>query len=192
MIHARLRPLAVICLLAALALPAAAGAHRRNGCAYARTAAGAASRAAVRHAVLCLINQQRRRHGLSRLRENPRLDRSAQGWSRTMARHREFTHGIDFAARISAVGLRWGTAGENIATGFASADQVVAAWMASTGHCRNILSPDFSLVGTGVVDRSLAGPGSHGATWTQDFALPLGARMPSHNWRAADGCPYRI
>ena len=35
-----------------------------------------------------------------------------------MVAFRDFTHGADFAARISAVGFHWSSVGENIATGF--------------------------------------------------------------------------
>ncbi len=101
----------------------------------------------------------------------------------------DFSHGADFAARISAAGFRWMAAGENIATGFQTPRAVVRGWMASTGHCENILNPTYTSVGTGVVDR-VVGSGGSGATWTQDFALGMGHRAPSHNTGPANGCPY--
>ena len=61
-----------------------------------------------------------------------------------------FSHGTNFAARISAVGYVWRAAGENIATGFQTPRGVVNAWMASTGHCQNILNPTYGNVGTGI------------------------------------------
>ena len=100
-----------------------------------------------------------------------------------------FTHGGDFAARISAVGFRWSNAGENIAAGFQTPASVVRAWMASPGHCRNILSPLFIDVGTGVRLSARSGSGGAG-TWTQDFGLPVGARRPPGNAGPANGCPY--
>lgn len=196
------RLLATFAVLLALLLPAVAGArtrhhrhhrtHHATHCRGANRSARHASRAALKRAVVCLINQQRRRHGLPALREDRRLDRSAQRWTNTMASHREFTHGTDFAGRISAAGVNWGAAGENIATGFATPRQVVDAWMASPGHCANILSPLYSLVGTGVVRRDVPPARRRTAAWTQDFALPMGARQPSGNWGAANGCPYRV
>lgn len=138
---------------------------------------------------MCLINEQRRAHGLPRLRESRRLDRSAQGWTDTMVRDGMFTHGSDFAARITAAGFTWSTAGENIATGFPTPRSVVDAWMASTGHCQNILSPSYADVGTGVDNHGIRGYGGP-ATWTQDFALPQGASPPSNNSGPAAGCPY--
>jgi uncharacterized protein YkwD len=67
---------------------------------------------------------------------------------------------------------------------------VVKAWMASKGHCQNILNPQAREVGTGVSDASIAGYSTLAGTWTQDFALLMGQHAPSGNWAAAEGCPY--
>lgn len=158
-------------------------------CPGADTRTASLTQGEARRAVLCLINQQRRRHGLPPLSESARLDRSAQGWTDYMVRTGRFTHGADFAARISAVGFAWGSAGENIATGFVTPRQVVRGWMGSQGHCSNILDPTYASVGTGVDTRPLGRFG--GATWTQDFALWMGHRAPSRNYGPARGCPYR-
>jgi uncharacterized protein YkwD len=139
--------------------------------------------------VVCLINKERTARHLPALRENGLLDRSAQGWTDQMVATGDFTHGADFAARISAAGFHWRAAGENIATGFETPRAVVNGWMASTGHCENILNPTYSSVGTGVVGRVVSF-GGVGATWTQDFALGMGRRAPSHNTGPASGCPY--
>jgi uncharacterized protein YkwD len=167
-----------------------ASAHRR-GCRHAHTRIAAASRAQLQRAVVCLINRQRAERHLPRLHANQRLNRSAQGWTNRMVRTDSFSHGADFAARISAVGFDWSRAGENIATGFHTPAAVVRAWMASPGHCQNILSPSFADVGTGVSGRPIAGAGGNG-TWTQDFGLPMGHRAPSGNSGPAQGCPYHV
>jgi uncharacterized protein YkwD len=163
---------------------------RGPGCARAHTRIAATSRAALQRAVVCLIDQQRRERGLPGLREDARLNRSAQGWTNTMISRRNFSHGADFAARISAAGFHWSTAGENIATGFSTPAAVVRGWMASTGHCQNILNPRFRDVGVGVSRRAVPGYASGGGTWTEDFGLPLGQSPASGNWGPAQGCPY--
>jgi uncharacterized protein YkwD len=163
------------------------GAHR---CAAAHTTIAHASRARLQRAVVCLINHQRHAHGLPSLRENQRLNRSAQGWTNVMVTHRDFSHGADFAARISAVGFDWSNVGENIATGYTTPARVVAAWMASKGHCQNILNPQYRYVGTGVSERSITGYSTLAGTWTQDFGLLMGQHAPSGNWTAAEHCPY--
>ena len=178
--------LSAIGMAAGLATPAAS-AH--GACALAHTPISQASRPAMQSAAVCLINRQRARHHLPRLHENRRLNRSAQGWTNTMVRHGGFTHGANFSARISAVGFNWSMVGENIAAGFDTPASVVSAWMASPGHCRNILSPSFMDVGTGVSGRSVPGAGGRG-TWTQDFGLPMGAHPPSGSTGPMNGCPY--
>ena len=101
-----------------------------------------------------------------------------------------FTHGANFAARISAVGYSWRAAGENIATGFATPRTVVQAWMASPEHCANILDPTYENVGTGVSPRAVRGWAPGGGTWTQDFGLGMDQSARSANFGPARGCPY--
>jgi uncharacterized protein YkwD len=170
-----------------MALASAATAHAR-GCTYAHTTIHSASRAQLRHAVLCLVNRERSARRLPSMVANGRLDRSAQGWTNEMVTHRDFTHGADFASRISAVGFNWSNVAENIAAGFQTPASVVRAWMRSTGHCQNILSPVYRMVGTGV---STGAPGgSDRGTWTQDFGLWMGQHPASGNFGPAGGCPY--
>jgi uncharacterized protein YkwD len=164
----------------------AKGADR--GCAHAHARVAETPRSQLQRAVVCLINQQRTRRGLPRLRESQRLNRSAQGWTNQMVRHDFFSHGANFAGRITAVGFDWSMAGENIATGFPTPAAVVRGWMGSPGHCRNILTPSFLDVGVGVSRRGL--PGGGPGTWTQDFGLPMSAHAPSGDWGPANRCPY--
>lgn len=182
-------PVATTCGLVLTVFAPAAAAHG-PGCADASTPIAAASRPQLQRAVVCLINRQRTERGLPALRSSRLLNRSAQGWTNAMVKHGTFSHGADFAARISAAGFNWSMAGENIATGFRTPTTVVRGWMASTGHCQNILSPAFADVGTGVSDRSIAGSSSLAGTWTQDFGLPMGAHARSSNAGPASGCPY--
>jgi uncharacterized protein YkwD len=175
-----------------IAFAPSAAARAKRGCKHANTRIGATSRRVLQRAVVCLINRQRTERHLPRLHMNRRLNRSAQGWTNEMVRYESFSHGADFAARISAVGFNWSDAGENIATGFRTPAAVVRGWMASTGHCQNILNPVFADVGTGVSERSIAGFSSGAGTWTQDFGLKMGANAPSGNWGPASGCPYNV
>jgi uncharacterized protein YkwD len=168
--------------------------HRRaraaSGCANANASVGDASAEALRASVVCLINQQRVSRRLPALRASRLLDHSAQDWTNAMVSSDVFSHGTNFSSRISAAGYVWRTAGENIATGFQTPAGVVRAWMASTGHCQNILNPTYGNVGTGVSRRTVSGWASGAGTWTQDFALSMYKSPPSANWGPADGCPY--
>jgi uncharacterized protein YkwD len=168
----------------------AAAAHGSSSCQHANSPITATSKPDLQNAAVCLINQQRTQRHLPPLHTDQRLNRSAQGWTNMMVSRAAFTHGADFAARISAAGFNWSTAGENIATGYTTPAQVVSGWMASPGHCQNILSPSFADVGTGVSARSSDGSARSDGSWTQDFGLQMGAHAPSNNFGPARGCPY--
>jgi uncharacterized protein YkwD len=159
-------------------------------CPNADTPATSASLADMRAAVVCLINQQRNAHGLPSLKVSAKLNRSAQNWNQWMVGSGQFTHGNNFAGRISAVGYNWQTAGENIATGFTTPRSVVNAWMASPDHCRNILDPNFRDVGTGETPAAVGSWASQPSTFTQDFGLLMSQSAPSHNTGPQNGCPY--
>ena len=111
-------------------------------------------------AVLQLVNEARRRGGTCgqqrfgpspSLAWNDRLAAAALAHSRDMAEHDYFDHvdrsGAAVAQRASQQGYRWRAVGENIAGGQGSPQQVVAGWLASPGHCANMLSPDFTEMG---------------------------------------------
>src|SRR5581483_7332161 len=128
--------MAVLLPAAACAAPASASPARHHhaaraarACANANTPAASAPTAAMRNSVVCLINQQRAAHGLPPVRQSSLLDRSAQLWTSVMVTTGDFWHGINFSARITAVGFVWRDAGVNIATGFPPQASVVRAWM---------------------------------------------------------------
>jgi uncharacterized protein YkwD len=58
-------------------------------------------------------------------------------------------------------GVNYKSAGENIAQGQRTPQEVVQAWMNSPGHRKNILSRDFTHIGVGYE--------SQGNHWTQMF-----------------------
>ncbi len=144
----------------------------------------------LRTAVVCLVNRERVSRGLPALTENARLDFSAQLWTNWMVSNNPFTHGDDFAGRISDTGYEWQMAGENIATGYDTPAQVLAGWMASTDHCRNILDPGFRDLGVGVNASPVADYASGPATWAEDFGLDMNANALSTNTGPQNGCPY--
>lgn len=160
-------------------------------CPNATTPALGAAAATMRAAVLCLVNQQRVDRGLPALTESSALDTSAQSWTDEMVSTGVFSHGTNLAGRIAAVGYDWWYAGENIATGFATPQSVMSAWMASLGHCQNILNPNYANIGTGINPNPVGTDVADAATWTQDFGLLMSATAPpSTNTAPMDGCPY--
>ncbi|MDC0666326.1 CAP domain-containing protein [Nannocystis radixulma] len=95
---------------------------------------------------------------------------AARGHSKDMGVNNFASHvgsdGSTFTERITAAGYAWTTAGENIAGGYSTAAQVVNAWMASTGHCNNIMNGNFTDLGVGYY-YSKSAPFKY--YWTQDF-----------------------
>jgi uncharacterized protein YkwD len=70
-------------------------------------------------------------------------------------------------ARAEAAGYDWRALGENIAWNSVTPEDVVAGWMRSPGHCKNIMNPSFTEIGVAYVQIA------DGQTWwTQDFGRP--------------------
>lgn len=105
------------------------------------------------------------------LRMDPALRCAARLHSADMAAHDAFDHAGDDGSsaleRIAAAGYVSSTAGENLAAGSPDATGTLAQWMASDGHCSNVMNPGFDDAGVGYHPG-----GSHGHLWTQDFAAP--------------------
>ncbi len=90
-----------------------------------------------------------------------------------MAQRRTLTHegadGSTAAERITRAGYQWQGSGENVAAGQRSPEAVVAAWVASPGHCVNIMEPRFTEMG---VAFALAPEENPPIYWAQEFATP--------------------
>lgn len=69
------------------------------------------------------------------------------------------------ADRIDAAGYVWASIGENIAGGYAGIDAVVAGWVKSPGHCKNLMTARFTEVGLACV------PGTEAGTFSNYWAL---------------------
>jgi len=162
---------AALAVAAALAAPAAANA----ACAGADANPNDVSTAAAQHTTLCLLNAERRSHGLRPFRDNARLTRASQRYALVMSRRNIFDHG-DFVGRIKAArylkGARSYTLGENIAWGswdYATPANIVDAWMHSPGHRANILNGRFREIGLGVARGAPVGGQDRGGTYVTDF-----------------------
>jgi uncharacterized protein YkwD len=128
--------------------------------------------------VLALINDERRRGAVcgherfgaaAPLRMEGRLKRAADAHSDDMVSRSFFGHqnpsGESPFDRIARAGYRYRTAGENVAAGQRSPQQVVQAWMDSPGHCRNIMNASFTETGIGHTRAT----DIYGHYWTQTF-----------------------
>lgn len=115
--------------------------------------------------VIRLVNEARAANGLQPLTANWELSRVARYKSQDMADRGYFSHtsptyGSPFQM-IRAFGLSFRTAGENIAYGQRTPQQVFQGWMNSSGHRANILSASYTQIGVGYV--------ADGHYWTQMF-----------------------
>ncbi|WP_223885134.1 CAP domain-containing protein [Nocardia colli] len=117
--------------------------------------------------VVSLTNAERAKAGCSPLKAESHLTQAAQGHSEDMAAGGFMDHNSskgDPGDRISAAGYRAQTWAENIAAGQRSAEEVVKAWMNSSGHRANILNCGLKDIGVGY-----AKGGNGTPYWTQDF-----------------------
>jgi uncharacterized protein YkwD len=106
--------------------------------------------------VVAAMNEQRAQLGLRPLREEPRLDAAAADRMRDMEDLGYWSHeSPDGRSPFLWLKVRHYTyrfAGENLANGFESMEQLITGWMESKGHRENILSPDYEDCGVAVID----------------------------------------
>ena len=118
--------------------------------------------------VLDLVNAERTKRGISALTLDSNLSSVATKKSQDMVNKNYFDHtsptyGSPFDM-MKQFGISYRTAGENIAKGQKTPQEVVTAWINSEGHRKNILNPNFTNLGVGIAKDS------KGTTyWTQMF-----------------------
>ncbi len=105
---------------------------------------------------------------------NGQLQQAAAGHSIDMATRNYFSHtsldGRTMADRVNATGYPWRNLGENIAAGYPTVSAVVDGWMASDGHCANIMNPAFQQVGVACVPSSTS---TYSSYWTMNLGRPF-------------------
>ena len=118
-------------------------------------------------ALLHLLNQARRQHGLPPLVTNGVLRTAARSHSREMALGGFIGHGSpsfgSFLDRLGAVVRAGVLVGENVTCAI-TITQAETAFEASPGHLQNILEPRFRSAGIGIAT------GAPGLLVTEDFA----------------------
>ncbi len=86
------------------------------------------------------------------LASNAALDAAALAHSNEMAALRYFSHqgqdGSQVGDRAKRAGYHWQHIGENIASGMRTPEDAVAGWVASPGHCANLMNPAFTDMGS--------------------------------------------
>jgi uncharacterized YkwD family protein len=119
-------------------------------------------------AVLKLVNAERAKAGLKALKMSEELRSIANLKSRDMGEkgyfdHNSPTYGSPFQM-LQDFGVHYRAAGENIAAGQKTPEEVMNSWMNSSGHRANILNANFDTLGVGIYNG-----GKYGIYWTQLF-----------------------
>jgi uncharacterized protein YkwD len=131
------------------------------------------NRASLATEVVQLVNQHRAGLGLTPLAVSPTLTAAAEWKSLNMAGGGPVTHDDPtrlWYQRIRDCGYPATAVGENIAAGQAGAQEVMADWLASSGHRLNIENARYAAIGVGAA----ANAGGR-LFWTQDFGSVVDA-----------------
>lgn len=103
---------------------------------------------------------------------SPLLNQAAEAHTQDMVAKNFFSHtgssGSSMSSRVNATGYAWSGLGENIAAGYAGIDKVMDGWLASDGHCANLMNPAFNQVGLVCVPGTATT--SYNNYWTMDLA----------------------
>jgi uncharacterized YkwD family protein len=113
--------------------------------------------------VVTLVNQERAKASLKSLASDSSLSAMALDKAKDMYNNHYFDHtsptyGSPFDM-MKTYGIRYTYAGENIAMGQRTPQEVMAAWMNSTGHRQNILNPKYTKIGVSY----------YSGEWVQEF-----------------------
>ncbi|MBA3547542.1 MAG: CAP domain-containing protein [Nannocystis sp.] len=94
--------------------------------------------------------------------------------SKDMATKNFFSHtgsnGSTAGARVTAAGFKWSYVNENIAAGYTTTADVVKGWVASSGHCANMMTPKATRIGVGYAYNANS---TYKHYWTMNAAKPL-------------------
>jgi len=125
----------------------------------------------IRREMLERVNLERAARSLPPLRRHPRLDEAAQSHASDMLARRYYGHdtpeGRTVMDRVQARGYRAAFAGENIARGLYSVQEVMDGWMGSPIHQEHLLSSVLNEVGFGLAFGKI--PGGYEILWVQNF-----------------------
>ncbi|WP_152394919.1 CAP domain-containing protein [Paenibacillus guangzhouensis] len=113
--------------------------------------------------VVNLVNQERAKQGLAALSVDTPLagmamDKAVDMYTNNYFSHQSPTYGSPFDM-MRQYNIKYGYAGENVAKGQRSPQEVMNSWMNSQGHRANILNKNFTHIGVAY----------HQGIWVQEF-----------------------
>ncbi len=112
--------------------------------------------------VIAAVNKQRINNNLESLVESQKLSIAAQNKADDMKKRNYFSHvyandGTKWSDFIQDAGYEYTIAGENLANGFYSVNDMVEAWMNSPTHRENIVNTKVDETGVGISYGELEG-----------------------------------
>ena len=148
---------------------------------------------AAQAAMTCLTNYARAQSGLKPLQPSATLDAAGDAKLGADVSCGEFSHepcGKPFDSVFAAYvqGATSFQIGENIAWGtgaYGTPRQIMSAWLHSTGHRENILTPGFTELGVGYIASADFLGYTGAALWSQEFGTRSPAAAPSAATNAA-------
>ncbi|MBE5866306.1 MAG: CAP domain-containing protein [Lachnospiraceae bacterium] len=106
--------------------------------------------------VVDLVNIERAKEGLAPLTIDTKVQAAAQ--VRAQECEQRFSHtrpnGTSFSTALKEQNVSYRSAGENIAWGQKSPQEVVTTWMNSSGHRANIMNKNFTTIGVGYYENA--------------------------------------
>ncbi|WP_298787080.1 CAP domain-containing protein [uncultured Marinococcus sp.] len=151
-----------------IAIPESESSSSESSSAETSEAVSSQSESEFEQEVVRLTNEVRAENGLEPVEADSSLQSVADAKSQDMIENDYFAHesptyGSPFEM-MQEFGVSYDGAGENIAAGQDTPQDVVDAWMDSPGHRDNILNPDFTHIAIGYEEG-----GEYGQYWTQMF-----------------------
>lgn len=106
--------------------------------------------------VVNLVNEERAKEGLPPLKIDIKVQAAAM--VRAEECEKRFSHtrpdGSNFATALKEQNVSYRSAGENIAYGQRTPEEVMKAWMNSSGHRANIMNANYTTIGVGYYENS--------------------------------------
>ncbi|PSL41104.1 putative YkwD family protein [Planomicrobium soli] len=130
----------------------------------AKAAVAAHTLSAYEKEIVTLVNKERAKAGLKALAVDTQLSKVARLKSEDMYKLKKMSHSGTYGSPFDMMkkfGITYRAAGENIARGYRSPQEVMKGWMSSPGHRANILNKRYTHIGVGHV--------ASGNYWTQQF-----------------------
>ncbi|QHW30781.1 LysM peptidoglycan-binding domain-containing protein [Paenibacillus rhizovicinus] len=140
-----------------------AGGSTSGGTTGSGTTTNTADKSTFAAQVVTLVNKERAKAGLSALKSDTlltkvALDKAKDMYANNYFDHNSPTYGSPFDM-MRAYGVAYSYAGENIAKGQQTPQEVMTAWMNSAGHKANILGSHYGKIGVAY----------YNGEWVQEF-----------------------